>query len=61
MNATPLAIVFDRRVQELFDQFCSLLGVRIALFNTSGDEVVVGLSKPSCRFCRIIASLMSSI
>ena len=55
---TPLHLVFDDRVQKLFDHFCSLLGIRIAFFNTAFEEVVVGLGKPSCRYCRLLRTRM---
>jgi AraC-like DNA-binding protein len=55
---TPLHLVFDDRVQKLFDHFCSLLSIRIAFFNTTLREVVVGLGKPSCRYCRLLRQRM---
>jgi AraC-like DNA-binding protein/ligand-binding sensor protein len=44
--------LFRGEVQRIFDQFTSLLDIRIAFFSPEGREFRVGLGKLCCSYCR---------
>ena len=52
MPATHLDL--DVAAQQVLDHFAALLGIRIAIFDTEGRQLAVGLGRGSCTFCRLI-------
>ena len=49
-----LELVFDVKVREIFDNFTSLFGIRIAYFGPDGEELEVGLDRPCCEYCLLL-------
>ena len=45
-------IIFSRYLQEALDHFSACFGIRIAFFNTLGQELKVGLQQSACEYCR---------
>jgi len=48
----PAHLRLDPDAQAALDHFAALLGIRIALFDSDGNEVAVGLGRSACAFCR---------
>lgn len=46
--------VLDKEVIGILDHFTTLFNVRIAIYSKEGQEIAVGLNKPSCSYCRFI-------
>lgn len=49
-----LEFVFHPRLQSLFDNFCALLGIRIAFFSPDGEALRVGQGRPLCAYCALL-------
>jgi len=47
-------LIFEPEVQEIFDHFSSLFGIRIAFFTPDGQEVRIGLRLPICSYCTLL-------
>jgi len=57
--SSMLQFVFQPDVQEIFDHFCALFGIRIAFFSPAGDEMQVGQGRGICRFCGLLRDLLN--
>lgn len=51
---SSLEFVFSAKVREIFDNFTSLFGIRIAYFGPDGKELEVGLDRPWCEYCLLL-------
>ena len=49
-----LEFVFHPKLQSIFDNFCALLGIRIAFFSPAGDALRVGEGRPICAYCSLL-------
>ncbi|MDD5351314.1 MAG: PocR ligand-binding domain-containing protein [Chthoniobacteraceae bacterium] len=49
-----LEFVFRPETQAIFDQFCALLGIRIAFYSPSGEELRVGQGRAMCAYCGLL-------
>ena len=49
-----MEFVFRPAAQEIFDHFCSIWGVRIALFKPNGERILFGKTGAECTYCRLL-------
>ena len=54
MKKTPLEIILSDKVQNLLDDFASLLDVRVTFYSVDGERVRRGKEMPNCRFCELV-------
>jgi AraC-like DNA-binding protein len=50
----PAEFVLQPVVQEMFNHFCSIWGIRIAFFGPDGEQMRVGKNRPECLYCRLL-------
>lgn len=56
---SSLEIILKPEVQEIFDNFSSCFGIRIAYFSPDGKEIQTGLAKPISSYCKLFRSLLN--
>ena len=54
MKKTSLEIILSDKVQNLLDDFASLLDVRVTFYSVDGERVRRGKEMPNCRFCELV-------
>lgn len=54
LKPSGVVFLFNKEVQEIFDNFTSCFGIRINYFSPDGKELKVGLHKGVCPFCELI-------
>jgi len=55
-----LSLFFDKEVQNLIDSFAYCFNVKITIFSTDIEELVVGLHNPGSHFCQLIQNQLRS-
>ncbi len=56
--AGKLGLFFDHEVQRLIDSFAFCFRVKITVFSSNMEELIVGLQNPGARYCRLIQKRM---
>ena len=54
MKRTSLEIILSDKVQNLLDDFASLLDVRVTFYSVDGERVRRGKEMPNCAYCEIV-------
>lgn len=49
-----LDFVFHKSIQNIFNHFSHLLGIRIAFFSPDGTQLKIGMNIGNCDYCRLI-------
>jgi AraC-like DNA-binding protein/ligand-binding sensor protein len=55
-----LALFFNEEVQRLIDSFAYCFNVKITVFSSGMEELIVGLQNPGSRFCQLIQKELRS-
>ncbi len=51
---STIEIILKDDVQKIFDEFSYCFNMRVGFFSPEGDELAVGLKKPSSEFCSLV-------
>lgn len=54
MGENRFKVIVGDELRQALDHFTACLNIRIAYFTPSGDELVVGMSRPICEYCRLL-------
>ena len=55
-----LSLFFDEEVQSLIDSFAYCFKVKITIFSTDMEELIVGLHNPGSQFCQLVQRQLRS-
>ncbi len=56
-----LEIILKPEIEKLFDQFCSIFGIRIIFYSVAGKILKTGLNRGDSQFCRLIQQQLCGI